>query len=131
MSTASPRGGIRAVLVPDNCSFIAGEPSGAFWTFAPAALTPPQWRLAAYGGVRCSALAIGFLRTAAGGHFLSDVFFAGVLMFLVVWTLHGLIYRWRPTRLTDDAVERPLGRIGQAGRDALAALMRRVGSRAG
>ncbi|MGB6550714.1 MAG: PAP2 family protein, partial [Xanthobacteraceae bacterium] len=23
---------------PDNCSFIAGEPSGAFWTLAPAAL---------------------------------------------------------------------------------------------
>jgi lipid A 4'-phosphatase len=25
---------------PNNCSFIAGEPSGAFWTLAPAALAP-------------------------------------------------------------------------------------------
>jgi lipid A 4'-phosphatase len=40
---------------PKNCSFIAGEPSGAFWTLAPAALAPPQWRLFAYGG----ALAFG------------------------------------------------------------------------
>ena len=27
---------------PDNCSFIAGEPSGAFWTLAPAALAAPE-----------------------------------------------------------------------------------------
>src|SRR5262249_43964003 len=32
---------------PDNCSFVAGEPSGAFWTLAPAALVPPGWRAAA------------------------------------------------------------------------------------
>ena len=32
-----------------NCSFIGGEPSGAFWTLAPAALTPPAWRVPAYG----------------------------------------------------------------------------------
>ena len=29
---------------PKNCSFIAGEPSGAFWTLAPAALVPLPWR---------------------------------------------------------------------------------------
>ena len=34
---------------PNNCSFVAGEPAGAFWTMAPAALAPPQWRLLAYG----------------------------------------------------------------------------------
>ena len=34
---------------PKNCSFVAGEPSGAFWTLAPAALTPPAWRALAYG----------------------------------------------------------------------------------
>src|SRR5712692_6914898 len=27
-----------------NCSFVAGEPSGAFWTLAPAAVVPPHWR---------------------------------------------------------------------------------------
>ena len=35
---------------PKNCSFVAGEPSGAFWTLAPAAVVPPHWRALAYGG---------------------------------------------------------------------------------
>jgi lipid A 4'-phosphatase len=62
------------------------------------------------------------LRMAGGAHFFSDVVFAGVFMFLVVWTLHGLIYRWRPTRLTDEAAERPLQRAGNWLRAALARL---------
>jgi lipid A 4'-phosphatase len=114
---------------PENCSFIAGEPSGAFWTLAPAVLAPPQWRPLAYAAALVFGVTMGGLRMAGGAHFFSDVVFAGVLMFLVVWTLHGLIYRWRLTRLTDEAVERPLGRAGRAVRDALAALGRRVGGR--
>jgi hypothetical protein len=43
---------------------------------------------------------------AAGGHFFTDVVFAGVFTFLVIWVVHGLLYRWRPTRVTDAAVER-------------------------
>ena len=38
-----------------NCSFVAGEPAGTFWTLAPAALAPPQWHLLAYS----AALAFG------------------------------------------------------------------------
>ena len=45
-----------------NCSFVAGEPSGAFWTLAPAALTPPAWRAAAYGAALTFGAAVGFLR---------------------------------------------------------------------
>jgi lipid A 4'-phosphatase len=107
---------------PDNCSFIAGEPSGAFWTLAPAALAPPLWRPLAYAGALAFGAAMGALRMAGGAHFFTDVVFAGVFMFLVVWTLHGLIYRWRGTRLTDAAVEGPLERAGQAIREALAAV---------
>ncbi len=106
----------------DNCSFIAGEPSAAFWTFAPASFAPPQWRPLAYAGVLMFGAAMGVLRMAGGAHFFSDVVFAGVFMFLVVWTLHGLIYRWRGTRLTDEAVERPIERVGRALRGALARL---------
>ena len=87
---------------PNNCSFIAGEPSGAFWTLAPAALAPPQWRPLAYGAAIAFGAFIGVLRMSSGGHFFTDVVFAGVFTFLVVWTMHGLIYRWRgrasPTR---------------------------------
>ncbi len=107
---------------PNNCSFIAGEPSGAFWTLAPAALTPPQWRPLAYGAAFVFGAGIGVLRMAVGAHFFSDVAFAGVFMFLVAWTLHGLIYRWRRTRLTDEAIERPLAQAGEALRHALVAL---------
>ncbi len=71
---------------PENCSFIAGEPSGAFWTLAPAALAPPQWRPVAYAGAILFGVAMGALRMAGGGHFFSDFVFAGVFMFLVVWT---------------------------------------------
>ena len=63
-----------------------------------------------------------WVRIAAGRHFFTDVVFAGVFMFLLAWVVHGLIYRWRPTRLTDKAIERPLEWAAGAVRDALAAL---------
>ncbi|MGD0024233.1 MAG: phosphatase PAP2 family protein, partial [Xanthobacteraceae bacterium] len=116
---------------PNNCSFIAGEPAGAFWTLAPAALAPPQWRLPAYGAALAFGAAIGVLRVAGGGHFFTDVVFAGVFMYLLVWATHGLIFRWRLTRMADDAVERPLARAAEAIRDAFAALARRIGGRTG
>jgi lipid A 4'-phosphatase len=91
---------------PNNCSFIAGEPAGAFWTMAPAALAPPQWRLLAYGGALAFGIAVGVLRIAGGGHFFTDVVFAGVFMFLVIWTAYGLIYRGWPKR-TRDGTDKP------------------------
>jgi lipid A 4'-phosphatase len=93
---------------PNNCSFIAGEPAGAFWTMAPAALAPPQWRLLAYGAALAFGSAVGVLRIAGGGHFFTDVVFAGVFMYLVIWAAYGLIYRWRPKRAdgkTDNPAE--------------------------
>jgi len=114
---------------PENCSFVAGEASGGFWTLAPAALAPPQWRPLAYAAALIFGTAMGLLRMAAGGHFFTDVVFAGVLMYVLVWTFHGLIYRWRPTRITDETVERPLERIGKAIREGLAALFRRSSAR--
>jgi len=104
---------------PNNCSFIAGEPSGAFWTLAPASLAPPQWRPLAYGAALAFGAGIGLLRIAGGAHFFTDVVFAGVFMFLLVWTLHGLIYRWRATRISDKAIDRGLSYIGETLRGAL------------
>ena len=98
----------------DNCSFVAGEPSGAFWTMAPAALAPPQYRLIAYGGAVTFGVAVGILRIAGGAHFFTDVVFAGVVEFLLIWIVHGLIYRWRATRIGDEAVDRALGQISEA-----------------
>jgi lipid A 4'-phosphatase len=86
---------------PNNCSFIAGEPAGAFWTLAPAALAPPQWRVLAYGAALTFGVVVGALRIAGGGHFFTDVVFAGVIMYLLIWTAYGLIYRWWPHRQGD------------------------------
>jgi lipid A 4'-phosphatase len=110
----------------NNCSFVAGEPSGAFWTLALASLTSPQWRLLAYGGALAFGAAVGLLRIAGGAHFFTDVVFSGVFTYLVIWTAYGAIYRWRPTRMTDDAIERPLIQAGLAIRGAVSALARRI-----
>jgi lipid A 4'-phosphatase len=101
-----PRGGC-----PKNCSFVAGESSGAFWTMAPAALAPPQWRALAYGAAVAFGAGIGTLRIAFGGHFFSDALFSGVVVFLIIWTVHGFLYRWRATRVTDEMVEGAIARI--------------------
>jgi lipid A 4'-phosphatase len=116
---------------PNNCSFIAGEAAGAFWTLGPASFAPPQWRLVAYGAALAFGAAVGVLRIGAGGHFFTDVVFAGVVMYLLLWSLHGLIFRWRATRMAEHAVERPLARAGEALRNAVAALTRRIGGGTG
>ncbi len=93
-----------------NCSFVSGEASAAFWTIAPAALTPLQWRPLAY----CAAITFGSIislaRIVVAGHFLSDAIFAGVFTFLVVWILYAVIYRWKPTKLDDSTIENALER---------------------
>jgi lipid A 4'-phosphatase len=37
--------------------------------------------------------------------------FAGVFSFFVIWLVHGWLYRWRRTRVSDAAVEDALERI--------------------
>ena len=96
---------------PGNCAFVSGDVAGAFWTVAPAALAPPQWRVIAYGGALALGTGMAVLRVMAGGHFPSDVIFAGVFTFLIVWIVYALIYRWPRTRLSDDDVERALERV--------------------
>lgn len=104
-----PRGGCDS-----NCSFVSGETSSATWFAAPAILAPPPWRYIALGAAAIYATSIGFVRMLAGGHFLSDVLFAAILTGLVIWGVHGLLYRWFAPRLSEDAVDRFLERIGAA-----------------
>jgi membrane-associated PAP2 superfamily phosphatase len=93
---------------PGNCSFVSGDVSGAFWTLAPAALAPPQWRALAYGAALALGTGMGMLRIMAGGHFVTDVVFAGIFTFLIIWVVYALIYRWPATRFSDAAVERAI-----------------------
>ncbi len=79
---------------PSNCSFVSGDVSTAFWTIAPAALVPPPWQALAYASAISFGIAMGAFRIMAGGHFFSDVVFAGIFTFLVIWFLYALIFRW-------------------------------------
>src|SRR5579885_1612820 len=78
-------------------------------------LAPPPWRALAYAGALALGAGMAAIRIMAGAHFLSDVVFAGVFTFLIVWFMYALIYRWPRTRLSDEAVERALERISVFG----------------
>jgi membrane-associated phospholipid phosphatase len=106
-----------------NCSFVSGESSAAFWTIAPAALAPPGWRALAYTAAIAFGATISASRMIMGGHFLSDVIFAGIFTFLVIWLMYALIYRWPRTRLDDEAVEKALARFSIYCRTAIGRLL--------
>ncbi|HMC62502.1 MAG TPA: phosphatase PAP2 family protein [Candidatus Solibacter sp.] len=98
-----------------NCSFFSGEGATAFWTFAPAALTPPAWRPLAYAAATLFGVITSVLRMAFGGHFFTDVAAAGLVTFLVIWLAYGTIYRWRRTRLGDARIDAVLTRLAWPG----------------
>lgn len=97
----------------DNCSFVSGEAASIFMLFFALALLLPRRRgplIAA--GITVGTLA-GFVRIAQGGHFLSDVVFAGVLMALIAQALYWLVFDLAGERLSDDS---PLqARLTEAG----------------
>jgi lipid A 4'-phosphatase len=105
-----PRGGC-----DKNCSFFSGEGATAFWTYAPAALTPPAWRPLAYAAATVFGILTSVLRMAFGGHFFTDVATAGLVTFLVIWLVHGYIYRWPSTRMTDADIDARLTRLAWPG----------------
>jgi lipid A 4'-phosphatase len=119
-----PRGGCAK-----NCSFVGGEASGAFWTLAPAALSPPAWRALAYAAALIFASGVSALRLAFGAHFFSDLVFSGVSTFLIIWLAHGLIYRWPRSRFTDAAVEQAIERFALPVNDAVHGLCSALAAR--
>lgn len=96
---------------PNNCAFVSGDVSGAIWTIAPAVLVPPPFRAVAVGAALALGAGMAVVRVMAGGHAASDVIFAGVFTFLVIWLVYALIYRWPSTRLSEEASERRLERF--------------------
>jgi lipid A 4'-phosphatase len=98
-----------------NCSFFSGEGATAFWTYAPAALTPPAWRPLAYAAATLFGITTSVLRMAFGGHFFTDVAAAGLVTFLVIWLAYALIYRWPLTRLSDAHIDAALTRLACPG----------------
>ncbi|MFA5956206.1 phosphatase PAP2 family protein [Hyphomicrobium sp.] len=73
-----------------NCSFISGEASSIYIVcFSAAFLFPGEAALWTIAGVVLGSFA-GFVRMAEGGHFLSDVLFAGVFMAMTAAVIHML-----------------------------------------
>ena len=103
-----------------NCSFVSGEASAAYATLALAAVVPPPWRYPAIGAALIYGTVIGLVRIAAGGHFLTDIIFSGIFTTLIVWALHGCLFRWRRTRLSEEAAHHMIERTGLAIRSRLA-----------
>lgn len=68
-----------------NCSFSSGEAAAAFWTVTPALLVSPGLQLPFVAGALVFGGAVGGLRMLAGAHFLSDVAFSGLAMFLLAY----------------------------------------------
>ncbi|HUT48580.1 MAG TPA: phosphatase PAP2 family protein [Alphaproteobacteria bacterium] len=84
-----------------NCSFVAGHPSLVFAFFG-LALFAGRRRGLALAAVTVGGAMAGLGRVIQGGHFLSDVIFSGVVMFIVSWVLYRLVL---PLRL-DGAMPR-------------------------
>ena len=100
---------------PNNCSFVSGDVSTTAWTFAPAALVPGPWQPLAFAGAFALTAFMAAIRVMAGAHFPSDVIFAGVFSYLLIWLAYALIYRW-PTRLDEKVLEERLARFSLFGR---------------
>src|SRR4051812_10520859 len=101
-----PRGGCGR-----NCSFFSGESATAFWTYAPAALTPPAWRPLAFAGATLFGVITSGLRMAFGGHFFTDVAAAGLVTFLVVWLRARVLFCRAANRRSRAGHRRGGGRV--------------------
>jgi lipid A 4'-phosphatase len=75
-----------------NCSFPAGHPAIGFSLVSFAfLLRAPRGRRLAVGAAMAAGALIGVARMAQGGHFLSDVVFAGFLVLATSWLLYQLL----------------------------------------
>ena len=90
-----------------GCSFVSGEAAATFMVLAFCFVAPPLWQRAMLIVGCLLTLMISIARIAVGGHFLSDVVTAWLLMGLVIVVLHAQIYhgtllgplqQWLPRR---------------------------------
>jgi lipid A 4'-phosphatase len=80
-----------AVQCERNCSFVSGHAALGFYLVSFAFLVPlPRRRYAIAAALALGGL-FGIARIAQGGHFLSDVVFAGILVFATSWLLHRIV----------------------------------------
>ena len=85
----------RAALPADqcakNCSFVSGHASVGFYFLALAFVWPRRHALWLAAGTALG-LGVGLVRIVQGGHFFSDVLFAGIVVYLTARILHALMF---------------------------------------
>ena len=75
-----------------NCSFVSGEAATGFWMVAPASIVPPPWRGPAILAAFAFGIGASLLRLAFGGHYLSDVLLAGLIILIVIEATRRLVW---------------------------------------
>jgi lipid A 4'-phosphatase len=86
-----------------NCSFIGGEASSTFALGFAIAMLARRRRAALMAAAVAAGSLISLIRIGEGGHFLSDVAFAGVFMALDVALMHWLVFHLLVPRVRDEA----------------------------
>lgn len=77
---------------PKNCSFPSGHASLGFWMAAPAMLAPRRRRKFTLPAAIGFGALVGIVRMAQGGHFLSDVVYAGLITVGIITILHTALF---------------------------------------
>lgn len=85
-----------------NCSFVSGEASSMFMVFFAFALLLPRWSLLLMVSGVLAGSGAGLVRIAQGGHFLSDVIFAGAFMALAAAIMHEVFKAIAPKAYASD-----------------------------
>jgi lipid A 4'-phosphatase len=77
-----------------NCSFVSGEAAAIFMPFYAAALVIPQSSVVLLAIGTLGGVAVGLIRIAQGGHFPSDIVFAGIFMAITATAVHQIMFGW-------------------------------------
>lgn len=75
-----------------NCSFVSGHAAIGFFVMAFGFVYAHRKYVWISTGIATGLLA-GLARIAQGGHFLSDVLFAGCVVYATLWGMHWLLYK--------------------------------------
>jgi lipid A 4'-phosphatase len=86
-----------------NCSFVSGEASATFALGFAIAMLARRRRATLMAAAVAAGSAAGLVRMGEGGHFLSDVIFAGVFMALNVALASWLVFHVLAQRAPDEA----------------------------
>ena len=74
-----------------NCSFFSGEAAAVFMLFFALGLVMRRYNYLIFAAGAVAGTLCGILRMGLGGHFFSDILFAGVFMALIACLMHWMI----------------------------------------